>query len=129
MGDLEPCKGPVDRPETDLQAGGRFEHAGMLEKRRVAVRPELLEELGFVHRGQAERSTARFAHDVQVALPMTFEVPVDRHHIYREQLGGIFDRHPAFDRRHDPFPQHQVVSRCSNNLYLLIMLNALVVVR
>ena len=97
----------------------------MLDQGGVAVLLKLVQELDFVHRGQPERSTGRFADYIEHALPMAFEVGVDRHDVDREQPRRLFHQHATFNRRHDPFPQHDVVSARTHDFHTLIITNAL----
>ena len=94
----------------------------MLDQRGVAVLLHLFQELGFVHSCQLERATRGFGNHMQHAQPVASEMPVDRHHVHRELTSSVFDGQAAVDRCHDLFPQCQIVSCRSNNLYSPLML-------
>ncbi|MGY2896510.1 hypothetical protein ACVWZX_004556 [Deinococcus sp. UYEF24] len=64
----------------------------------------LFQELRFVHSCQLEWATRGLGNPIQLARPMAFEMPVDRHHVHRELMSGVLHGHAAFDRRHNPFP-------------------------
>ena len=72
MGDLVAGKDPVHRFETDLEARGVFEHAGMLGQSGIGMSVELFQKLFFVG-GRHRTVTARgFEPDVQGVVAMPF---------------------------------------------------------
>lgn len=125
MGDLVAGKDPVHRFETDLEARGVFEHAGMLGQGGIGMGVELFQKL-FLVGGRHRTVTARgFDPDVQGVVAMPFQVPFHRVDMHEEVVRRFFWCGPTQDQIDNPSPKFQAIAVHACRIHITIAPNTL----
>lgn len=125
MGDLEACKHTVHSLETDLEARGVFEHAGMLGQGGIGVGFELFEQLILVRCRHRPVTARGFDPNVQGVVAVPFQVTLDRIDMNGEVTRCFLRCRSIKDQGNNPSPKFQPITVDACCIHSAIMPNAL----